>query len=143
MKRRYLRSLLAGLSPSTGWMAVSQASAQTAEQFYKGKTVVVLVGTAPGEEPFDFDRVEYSASSLAEHLIDQLHGASGAEGDLARIIAEMLEETGYLTVPLSDIADMSGAPVSETTVTVTSSGEFVTSLPVRENDVYFLSLARQ
>src|SRR3954451_8483006 len=44
-----------------------------------------------GEEAFDFDRVQYSASSLAEHLIDQLHGASGDVGDLSRIIAESLE----------------------------------------------------
>jgi len=68
---------------------------------------------APGgsEEGFDFDRVEYSATSLAEHLIDQLHGASGALGDLARIIAETLDETGYLTVPLEQIAELSGAPI--------------------------------
>jgi RNA polymerase sigma-54 factor len=64
-----------------------------------------------GEEGFDFDRVEYSAGSLAEHLTDQLHGASGPEGDLARIIAEALDETGYLGVPLTDIAEMSGAPL--------------------------------
>ena len=61
------------------------------------------------EEGFDFERVQYSAASLAEHLIDQLHGASGAIGDLARIIAETLEETGYLTVPLTQIAELSGA----------------------------------
>jgi RNA polymerase sigma-54 factor len=70
-----------------------------------------VVGSAPSDEAFDFDRVEYSAGSLAEHLTDQLHGASGPEGQLARVIAEMLEETGYLTVPLADIAEMSGAPL--------------------------------
>ncbi len=70
-----------------------------------------VVGSGPSDEAFDFDRVEYSATSLAEHLIYQLHGASGPEGDLARVITEMLEETGYLTVPLVDIAEMSGAPV--------------------------------
>jgi RNA polymerase sigma-54 factor len=64
-----------------------------------------------GEEAFDFDRVQYAASSLAEHLQDQLHGASGAIGDLARIIAETLEETGYLTVPLEQIAELTGAPI--------------------------------
>jgi RNA polymerase sigma-54 factor len=64
-----------------------------------------------GEEAFDFDRVEYAASSLAEHLTDQLRGASGAVGDLARIIAETVEETGYLTVPLEQIADLTGAPL--------------------------------
>ena len=68
-----------------------------------------VVTSGGGEEAFDFDRLEYSAASLAEHLVGQLHGASGPEGDLARVIAEMLEETGYLTVTLTDIADLSGA----------------------------------
>jgi RNA polymerase sigma-54 factor len=67
---------------------------------------VVMSG---GEEAFDFDRVQYSAGSLAEHLTDQLHGMSGDLGDLARIIAETLDETGYLTVPLQQIAELSGA----------------------------------
>jgi RNA polymerase sigma-54 factor len=67
--------------------------------------------SAPSEDAFDFDRVQYSAASLAEHLLDQLHGASGDEGDLARIIAEMLEETGYLTMPLTEIAEATGAPL--------------------------------
>ena len=71
-----------------------------------------VVTSGGGEEAFDFDRLEYSAASLAEHLVGQLHGASGPEGDLARIIAEMLEETGYLTVPLSDIAHLSGADLT-------------------------------
>jgi len=68
-----------------------------------------VVGSAPSDEAFDFDRVEYAAASLAEHLIDQLHGASGVEGDLARLLAEMLDETGYLSVALSDIAESTGA----------------------------------
>src|SRR5438105_2805618 len=70
-----------------------------------------VVTSGGGEEAFDFDRVQYSATSLAEHLLDQLHGASGDVGDLARIIAEMLDETGYLTVPLDQIAELSGAPL--------------------------------
>jgi RNA polymerase sigma-54 factor len=64
-----------------------------------------------GEEAFDFDRVEYAPASLAEHLNGQLHGYSGAEGDLARVLAETLDETGYLTVPVGEIAEASGAPV--------------------------------
>ena len=70
-----------------------------------------VVGAAPSDEGFDFERVQYAAASLAEHLVDQLHAASGQEGALARVIAEMLDETGYLTVPIADIADASGAPV--------------------------------
>src|SRR5439155_6702162 len=36
-----------------------------------------VVTSGGGEEAFDFERVQYAAASLAEHLIDQLHGASG------------------------------------------------------------------
>ena len=63
-------------------------------------------GGGEGGEAFDFDRLEYAAGSLSEHLLDQLHGQSGTVGDLARLIAEMVEETGYLTIPLEDIADI-------------------------------------
>ena len=70
---------------------------------------VVTSGT--GEEAFDFDRVEYSPSSLSEHLVDQLRGTGGDIGDLARIIAETLDDTGYLTVPLEQIAELTGAPL--------------------------------
>ena len=72
-----------------------------------------VVTSGGGEEAFDFDRVQYAASSLAEHLQDQLHGASGDVGDLARIIAETIEETGYLTVPLDQIAELTGAPIEK------------------------------
>jgi RNA polymerase sigma-54 factor len=62
-----------------------------------------------GDEAFDFDRLQYSAASLAEHLHDQLHGASGRIGELARAIAEMLEETGYLSLSIDEIATGTGA----------------------------------
>jgi RNA polymerase sigma-54 factor len=70
-----------------------------------------VVTSSGADEGFDFERVQYSAGSLAEHLVDQLHGLSGDVGDLARIIAETLDETGYLTVELNQIADLSGAPL--------------------------------
>ena len=70
-----------------------------------------VVGSAPSEEAFDFDRLQYAPASLAEHLQDQLHGLSGGVGDLARVIAETLDETGYLSVPLEQIAELTGAPL--------------------------------
>ena len=70
-----------------------------------------VVTSGGGAEDFDFERVQYSAGSLAEHLTDQLHGLSGDTGVLARIIAETLEDTGYLTVELRQVADLSGAPI--------------------------------
>jgi len=71
------------------------------------------VGTSGGgdEDGPDFERMEYSADSLAEHLQNQLHGASGQVGGLARAIAEMLDETGYLTVPVRDIGEITGQPL--------------------------------
>ena len=60
----------------------------------------------------DFERMEYSADSLAEHLQSQLHGAGGQVGQLARAIAEMLEETGYLAIPVRDIAEATDEPVA-------------------------------
>jgi len=70
-----------------------------------------VASSGGSEEGFDFDRVQYAATSLAEHLIDQLHGASGNVGDLARLIAETIDETGYLSVPLDQIAELTGAPL--------------------------------
>jgi RNA polymerase sigma-54 factor len=70
-----------------------------------------VVGGSGGEEAFDFDRLEYSPASLAEHLLGQLHGISGQVGELARGIAETLDETGYLSVDLAAIAEMAGAPL--------------------------------
>jgi RNA polymerase sigma-54 factor len=72
-----------------------------------------VVTSAPaGDDGPDFERMEYSPDSLAEHLLGQLHGAYGRVGALARMIAETLDETGYLTVGIRDIAETTGAPVA-------------------------------
>ena len=73
------------------------------------------VGGSSGgsDEGFDFDRLEAGEASLSEHLLAQLHGLGGPEGDLARAIAELLDETGYLTVPLADIANDLGVTRAE------------------------------
>ena len=66
-----------------------------------------------GDEPFDFERVEAFETSLCEHLLVQIHGAWGAEGELTRTIAETLDETGYLTVPLRELAEQQGASLEQ------------------------------
>ena len=67
----------------------------------------------PGEagEAFDFDRLEYSAGSLVEHLQDQLHGVTGTVGRLAMLLTEMIEETGYLPFSTADIARDTGEEI--------------------------------
>ena len=48
-------------------------------------SVVRFAGSGGGEEGFDFDRVEYTAASLGQHLQYQLHGQTGEEGGLFRV----------------------------------------------------------
>ena len=69
--------------------------------------------SVPGEagEAFDFDRLEYSAGSLVEHLQDQLHGVTGTVGRLALLLTEMIEETGYLPFSTVDIARDTGEEI--------------------------------
>ncbi len=70
------------------------------------------LGVSGGDgDGFDFDRLEYSAGSLAEHLQDQLHGVGGTIGRLANLIAQALDETGYLTINTSDIAERTGEEI--------------------------------
>ena len=63
------------------------------------------VGSAGGDEGFDFDRLAGCETGLCEYLIDQLHGASS----LAEAIVKELEETGYLSTPLEAIQAATGA----------------------------------
>lgn len=64
-------------------------------------------------EGFDFDRIEATATSLAEHLLAQLRGATGPQAVLAQIIVQQLDPNGYLGTPLADIAGDSGANLRE------------------------------
>jgi len=64
-------------------------------------------------EGFDFDRIEATATSLAEHLLEQLHGTSGRHAMLAEIIVQQIDPNGYLTASLADIAEDSGASIRE------------------------------
>ena len=69
-------------------------------------------GSGGSDEAYDFDRLEYRAASLSDHLLDQLHGVGGERGELARLIAGTVEETGYLTVPLEDLAKGAGVELA-------------------------------
>ncbi len=71
------------------------------------------ISSAGGEggEAFDFDRLEYAPASLADHLLGQLHGVPGTVGRLARLLVEMLEETGYLPVSTDEIAERTGEEI--------------------------------
>ena len=72
------------------------------------------VSVPSGEgEGFDFDRLEACETSLCEHLLVQLHGASGPIAMLAAIIIQQLDENGYLTTPLATIAADAGASLAE------------------------------
>jgi RNA polymerase sigma-54 factor len=75
-------------------------------------SAVDVFTSVAGDDGPDFERMEYVADSLAEHLLGQLHGVGGQIGELARAMAEMLDETGYLTVDLRDVADATGAPLA-------------------------------
>jgi RNA polymerase sigma-54 factor len=66
-----------------------------------------------GDEGFDFDRLQAADSSLAEHLLAQLHGAGGAIGRAAEAIVRELEETGYLETPLKLIAEAADVTLEE------------------------------
>jgi RNA polymerase sigma-54 factor len=72
------------------------------------------VSVSSGEgDGFDFDRLEACETSLCEHLLTQLHGASGPTAMLAAMIVQQLDENGYLTTPLADIASDAGATLAE------------------------------
>jgi RNA polymerase sigma-54 factor len=72
----------------------------------------VPTASSSGEE-FDFERLEAGETSLAEHLLAQLHGNSGPAAMLAEIIIGQLDANGYLTTPLADIAADAGASLEE------------------------------
>ena len=83
------------------------------EQALETDSFADVAMTAGGGEGFDFERLEAGATSLAEHLLAQLHGSSGPAALLAEILIEQLDSNGYLVTPLADIAADSGASLAE------------------------------
>ena len=82
------------------------------EQALETDSVSDVAVTSPGGGEFDFERIEATETSLAEHLLAQLHGSSGPSALLAEIIVQQLDPNGYLTTPLSDIASDAGATMA-------------------------------
>ena len=71
-----------------------------------------VVTSAAGEEAFDFDRLQYAAASLAEHLQTSCMARRRTIGRPGPDHRRVLDETGYLGVPLEQIAELTGAPSS-------------------------------
>ena len=70
-------------------------------------------GAASGEGP-DYDAFAADEPSLQEHLLAQAgERLSGSDLVVAGQIIEQIDETGYLLVPLLDIAGRLGAPLAE------------------------------
>ncbi|HEY0149945.1 MAG TPA: RNA polymerase factor sigma-54 [Allosphingosinicella sp.] len=71
-------------------------------------------GGAEGGEATDFDSFAGEGLSLHEHLIAQAgERLSGADLMIAQALIEQVEETGYFTASLLDIAHKLGAPLRE------------------------------
>ncbi|MEK9211237.1 RNA polymerase factor sigma-54 [Sphingomonas sp. 2378] len=70
-------------------------------------------GGLGGEDGPDWDALPDDAPSLAEHLEAQVALIlSGVELTIAAHIIDQLDEAGYLTVPLSEIAERLGVPLA-------------------------------
>ncbi|HEU4961150.1 MAG TPA: RNA polymerase sigma-54 factor, partial [Sphingomonas sp.] len=67
-----------------------------------------------GEDGPDLDALAQGAESLAEHLLAQAGATlSGAELVIAAHLIDQIDEAGYLTVPLLDIANRLAAPLAQ------------------------------
>jgi RNA polymerase sigma-54 factor len=84
-----------------------------AEQALETDSFSDIQASGGAGEGFDFDQLEAAATSLAEHLLAQLHGAPRPQAALAEIIVQQLDANGYLGTPLADIAADSGANLAQ------------------------------
>jgi RNA polymerase sigma-54 factor len=67
-----------------------------------------LGGGGEDGEGFDFDQVAAGAETLAEVLERQAARLAGTDHSLALIIISLIDEAGYLTEPVEDIAERLG-----------------------------------
>ena len=92
----------------------------------KGEVTVKLKNLAPGNYHLTIQRIGYHHHDAYSRYLEL-----GQPTDISReTVAELKKLSNEGTV-------------AESNIPVTSSGEFSTSLPLCENDVYFLSLARE
>ncbi|WP_271300179.1 RNA polymerase factor sigma-54 [Sphingomonas sp. CV7422] len=70
-------------------------------------------GGAGGEDAPDFDSFAQKDATLADHLLAQAGAVvDAADWFIAQHLIDQLDEAGYLTVPLLDIATRLGAPLA-------------------------------
>lgn len=73
-----------------------------------------LEGSAAGGEAPDLDSLEGEGVSLQDHLLAQAGAClSGTDLIIAGQIIELLDETGYLTAPLLELAQRLGVPLAD------------------------------
>ncbi|WP_193161967.1 GH39 family glycosyl hydrolase [Microbulbifer hainanensis] len=92
----------------------------------KGRTAVRISGLQGGDYRLKIFRVGYRQNDAYSAYI-----AMGSPRQLSREQVQKLK------------AEASGTPAQEETIKISASGEFSTELPLRENDVYLLELARE
>ncbi len=92
----------------------------------KGEVTVKLKNLSPGNYRLRIYQIGYQQNDPYSRYLEM-----GSPTDLSR---EAVAELKNLSA---------GKPVSEKTVMVGGNGEFETALPLRENDVYFVSLERE
>ncbi len=67
-----------------------------------------------GGEDIDFDSFEGAAVTLSDHLMTQLGMVlSGPDLAIAHVLVDALDDAGYLTESLRDVADRLGVPLAE------------------------------
>src|SRR5262249_16155647 len=92
----------------------------------KGNVAVKLKHLSPGNYGLKIYQVGYRQNDPYSSYLD-----IGSPSDLNREAVASLKNLS------------AGKPVSDTNVVVSASGEFDTVLPLRENDVYFISLVHK
>ena len=70
-------------------------------------------GSGAGEDGIDFDAFAATASSLADHLLAQVGPLlGGVDLLIAQHLIDQIDECGYLTAPLREIADRLSMPLA-------------------------------